>query len=263
MEILYIILIILGLLGVAVGFIFLVNFISRKKKGMFAEAEFVKKMLPNIDCGMCGEKNCTEFAKKVANNERNPEECKLIKPEVCEKIKEYFKPTYKQSTKMVAIVKCKGGCRAVDKYNYKGSDNCVVEEGLHSGSKACKFACLGCGDCVRACRFKAIKVNKRKVAEVDRSKCTGCGACVKSCPNKLIAMQKLALSVQVICNNQSSDPAIEKKCEVGCTHCGNCLKACPVGAIKIVNNVPVIDESKCIECFKCVASCPHHCISRL
>ena len=188
MRVLYRILIIVGIMAVASGVVLLINHFSRKKKGLSTEAEFVYKMLPCVDCGMCGEKNCSEFAKRVAASQRNPEECKLIKPEVCEKIHKYFKPTYEQSTKLVALVRCKGGCKALDKYNYKGSRNCSVEETLHSGSKACKFACLGCGDCRRACRFGAISINKRGVAEVDRNKCTGCGACVKSCPNKLIKM---------------------------------------------------------------------------
>lgn len=263
MNTLWIILLVVGLMVVSVGVVILLAWISRKKKGLFTEADFVKKMLPNIDCGMCGERNCSEFAKKVARGERKVEECKLIKPEVAERVKDYFVPAYDTTTKMVALVKCKGGCRAANKYHYKGTKNCAVEENLHSGSKACKFACLGCGDCARACRFGALKLNDRGVAEVDRSKCTGCGACVRVCPNKLITMQKMSLSVAVVCNNQSSEPGIEKKCEVGCTHCGNCVKACPTGAVKIVNNVPVIDETRCIECGKCVVACPNHCISRL
>lgn len=263
MNTLYTILFIVGVLIVAVSVVLIINAIARKKKGITAESELVCKLLPNVDCGMCGEANCVQFSKKVASRQRNASECKLIKPEVSEKINKYLKTPNQQELKQVAIVKCKGGCKAVDKYIYKGSRNCNVEEALHSGSKACKFACLGCGDCKKACRFGAIKINKRGVAEVDRSKCTGCGACVSSCPNKLIQMQKLSLSVSVICNNQSSDPSIEKKCEVGCTHCGKCIKVCPVDAVKIVDNVPVIDQNKCIECGKCVVACPNHCISRL
>lgn len=263
MKTIYVILLIVGVMVVASSVVLLLNHISRKKKGLTTEAEFVHKLLPHVDCGMCGEKNCAQFAVKVSRNQRKPEECKLIKPETSEKIHKYFKPANTQESKLVAIVKCKGGCRAVDKYKYQGSRNCNVEETLHSGSKACKYACLGCGDCKKACRFDAISINKNGFAEVDRNKCVGCGACVKSCPNKLIKMQKLSLSVSVLCNNQSSDPTIDKKCPVGCVHCGKCVVVCPVGAVKIENNVPVIDENKCIECGKCVVACPNHCISRL
>ena len=263
MSTIYIILLVVGLVAVTFGAITLFAILAHRKKGMFAEADFVKKMLPNIDCGMCKEKSCAEFAKKVARGERQIEGCKLIKPEVCEKIREHFKTEYEPFSKLVAIVKCKGGCKAKDKYEYKGTKSCALQESLHSGAKACKYACLGCGDCARVCRFNAIKINERGVAEVDRSKCVGCGACVQSCPNNLIAMQKLSLSVSVICNNQSSDVAIKEKCEVGCIHCSKCINICPVGAVKIVDNVPVIDQEKCIECGKCVAVCPSHCISRM
>ena len=258
-----VILLIVGLLIVSVGAVLIIAVVTKKKRALSTDAEFVRKLLPSIDCGMCGNQNCNEFAKKVAEGKSEPEECKLIKAENAEKIKEYFKPTYNQSTKVVAFVKCKGGCRAVDKYEYDGAKSCAIQERLHSGSKACKYACLGCGDCVEACKYRAIKINSRGTAEVIRSKCTGCGECVKACPNNVISMQELELSVGVVCNNQSSNPAINKKCAVGCSHCGKCIKVCPNNAIKVVDNVPVIDSKKCIECYKCVAVCPNHTISRL
>lgn len=257
------ILIIIALLVVSVAAVTVLAIFSHKRKNLSTDADFVRKLLPGVDCGMCGNANCTEFAKRVTDGDKEPDECKLIRPENAAKIREYFKPNHKQSAKLVAMVKCKGGKRAEDKAEYAGSRNCAIEEMLHSGCKACKFACLGCGDCVKACRYGAIKINKRGTAEVIREKCTGCGACTSSCPNGLITMTKLNLSVGVICNNQSSKPGIEKQCSVGCTHCGNCIKACPVGAVQVIDNVPVIDPDKCIECYKCVVACPMHCISRL
>jgi len=252
-----------GLILLSIGLVFLFSYIAYKRRCLSHDTEFVRKMLPCVDCGMCGEKNCTEFANKITEGLREPEACKLIKPENAQKIKKYFKLSYKESSKKVALVNCKGGCKANDKYIYDGADSCAIQETLHSGSKSCKYACLGCGDCVKACRYRAIKINERGVAEVIRSKCTGCGECVSACANKVITMQKLELSVGVICNNQSSAPGIEKKCEVGCNHCKKCIDICPVGAISVKDNVPVIDPAKCIECYKCVSVCPNHVISRL
>ncbi len=263
MDRLYVIILLVGLLVLSVAFVWLLSFLVHKHKKLSIGADFVNKILPGVDCGMCGEKNCTECAKKVAAGQKAPEACKLLKEEEVYKIKKYIKPANSAKREQVAIVKCKGGKKAVDKYFYKGLDNCAVEESLHSGCKECKFACLGCGDCVRACRFGAIKINERGTAEVVRSKCVGCGACVKSCPNQLVTMQNVSLSVQAICNNKSSEPGISKKCEVGCSHCGNCIKVCPVGAVQVIDNVPVIDATKCISCYRCVAACPHHVISRL
>ena len=125
-------------------------------------------MLPCIDCGMCGHSTCSEFAKNVAEGKVEPEGCKLIKEGNLEKIKHYFKPTYEQSTKVVAFVKCKGGCKAVDKYIYDGAKSCAIQERHHSGIKACKYACVGCGDCVSVCKYRAIKINERGVAEIIR-----------------------------------------------------------------------------------------------
>lgn len=257
------ILVIIGLLIVSVAVVVLLSYLSNRKKTLSTEAEFVRKMLPGVDCTMCGEKTCAELAKKITSGEKQPDECKLLKAENAEKIRSYIKPKEMQSAKHVAFIACKGGSKAQDKYVYAGAKNCAIEEKLHSGCKACKFACLGCGDCVKACRYRAININKKGVAEVNRAKCTGCGACVNVCPNGLISMKKLELSVGVVCNNQSSEPGADKRCEVACTHCGNCIKACPVGAVKVVNNVPVIDPDKCVECYKCVVACPMHCISRL
>lgn len=263
MPVIYTILLIVGLLIFSVGIVFLFSYISYKKRHLSHDIEFVKKMLPCIDCGMCGEKNCTNFAIKVTEGNREPSACKLISPENTQKIKEHFKAVYKESSKKVAFVRCKGGCKASDKYIYDGAKSCSFQEMLHSGSKECKFACLGCGDCVKACKYRAIKISKRGVAEVIRSKCTGCGACVDACPNKVISMEKIELSVNVVCNNQSPKPTTKTMCEVGCIHCGKCIDICPVNAISVKDNVPVIDPKKCIECYKCVSVCPNHVISRL
>ena len=255
--------IVLGALVLTAGIVVLCAAIAHKKRGLSTDADFVKKLLPGIDCGMCGDANCDNFARKVADGKKEPECCKIIRTENAELIKKHFKPSYKKSSKLVAMVKCKGGCKAVDKYSYEGAKNCAIEEALHSGSKACKFACLGCGDCVKACKYRAISLNDRGVAEINRSECVGCGECVGVCPNKLITMRRLELTVGVVCNNQSSDPAIKNKCDVGCSHCGKCINICPVGAITVVDNMPVIDPDKCIECYKCVGACPNHVISRL
>ncbi len=40
-----------------------------------------------------------------------------------------------------------------------------------------------------------------------------------------------------------------------------CIKACPRGAISIVNGKSFIDQSKCIKCGKCKASCPYDAIA--
>ena len=41
-----------------------------------------------------------------------------------------------------------------------------------------------------------------------------------------------------------------------CIACGKCAKTCPVGAIKMVDNLPVIDYDVCTNCGKCAEACP-------
>jgi ferredoxin len=125
------------------------------------------------------------------------------------------------------------------------------------------MGCLGCGDCVKVCRYGALFINKKGVAEVDREKCTGCGACTYACPNNLIVRQPMKQSVAVICKNNIDKMACPSKCKVGCTGCAMCAKICPVGAITLDNGLPVIDPDKCIGCNKCVGACPNNVISRL
>jgi len=49
--------------------------------------------------------------------------------------------------------------------------------------------CVGCGACIRACAYDAIKIED-KLAIIDADKCTLCGACVSSCPFDAILLRK-------------------------------------------------------------------------
>ncbi|MDY6835006.1 MAG: CoB--CoM heterodisulfide reductase iron-sulfur subunit A family protein [Chloroflexota bacterium] len=45
--------------------------------------------------------------------------------------------------------------------------------------------CVGCGQCVSVCTYKAIELDpKKKVAKVNEAVCEGCGACAATCPSK-------------------------------------------------------------------------------
>ena len=51
--------------------------------------------------------------------------------------------------------------------------------------------CVGCGACIRACAYDAIRL-EGKLAVIDTEKCTLCGACVQACPFEEIVIRKLA-----------------------------------------------------------------------
>ena len=263
MDILYLILIAVGLIFVAVLIVALISYWTTKKQGLSHEENYVKNLLPGIDCGACGCKTCAEFAKCVANGECNSDKCKVNTFANREKLKRHFVKNVETNIKNVAFVKCKGGCSCKDKYDYIGNKSCEAIEHLHSGQKACKAGCIGCGDCAKKCPFGAISISPKGVAIVDEYKCTGCEKCIDVCPNKLITMVPSTQNVAVVCNNTFDDAGIAKECEVACIRCKTCVNVCPAGAITMVNNLPVIDPSKCTSCGKCIASCPKHVISHI
>lgn len=264
MNTFYAILIAVITLLIAVCIVVVISYFTNKKKGVNSEkVSYIHNLLPGIDCKACGCVSCEEFAKKVANFEADSDECKVNTFKNKQKLKRHFEKPLDNNVKRVAFVKCKGGDRCKNKYNYIGVNSCAACENLHSGFKACKAACLGCGDCVKVCPFGALELTDKQTIAVDNSKCTGCGVCVKSCPNNLIELIPSTQSVGVVCNNTFDDAGIVNICTVGCIRCEKCVNVCPTKAISMKNGLPFIDASKCINCGKCVGTCPSHTISHI
>ena len=161
---------------------------------------------------------------------------------------------------MVAYVACNGTCGVSElRYEYQGPRSCIAANLHYSGSKLCKDACLGYGDCAAACPKDAIYIEDG-VARVDSSKCIGCGICVRTCPNAIIKLIPEVAQVTVNCSNHDKGALTRKYCANGCIGCMKCEKTCPSGAIKVQNNVATIDYSLCTSCKECVKVCPVKCI---
>lgn len=162
---------------------------------------------------------------------------------------------------MVAVVRCNGTCADRPRVNqYDGAKSCAIAASLYGGETGCSFGCLGCGDCVSACQFGAIRMNPETgLPEVDESKCTACGACVKACPRNIIEIRpqgKKSRRVYVQCVNKDKGAVARKACTVACIGCGKCVKVCPFEAITLENNLAYIDPNKCKSCRKCEEVCP-------
>jgi ferredoxin len=65
----------------------------------------------------------------------------------------------------------------------------------------------------------------------------------------------------VLCSNKDKGAVTRKVCKSGCIGCRKCEKVCPSEAIKVVNNVAVIDYEKCVDCGACAENCTTKCIT--
>ena len=170
----------------------------------------------------------------------------------------------------VALVRC-SGYKGVDeegnvlgakmKAEYEGFHDCLAASKVGgNGPLACKFGCLGFGNCVKACKYDAIHV-VNGVAKVDPEKCTGCMACSKMCPRELIIPVDYDKHVVIACASHAKGAVTVRGCSQGCIGCGLCVKICPHDAIKVENNLATIDYSICTSCGLCAAVCPKKLIS--
>ena len=66
----------------------------------------------------------------------------------------------------------------------------------------------------------------------------------------------------IACNNKDKGPNVMKVCKVSCIACGICEKNCPTKAISILDNIPIIDYSKCSNCGTCAEKCPRNLITK-
>jgi len=107
---------------------------------------------------------------------------------------------------------------------------------------------------MRVCQFGAITlIDGRPV--INEELCASCGKCVSACPKGLISLIPKDAAVRVGCGNKAKGAAVAKACKVSCLSCMQCEKNCPVGAVKVENNIAVIDYEKCTSCGKCKEVC--------
>lgn len=221
----------------------------------------VRDALPGANCGACGYNGCDAYAKALASGEGVATNlCVPGGDATARNIATILGVEAEEVVEMVAYVACNGTCGATSKkYDYCGPKNCVSAHLSYKGDKTCSDACLGYGDCAAVCPQNAIKVEDG-VAVIDPRKCIGCGICVRKCPKGVISLIKDTTRVVVECSNHDKGAVTRKVCTNGCIACMKCEKTCPVGAIKVKDNLAVIDYSICTNCGACVGVCPIHCI---
>jgi len=190
-----------------------------------------------------------------------PNLCFPGKAEVAETVAEITGKTMAAVENLVAAVRCsriEGKVR--EKLQYIGFVSCTAASMAFGGPSACRFACVGAGECAQSCPFDAITmINGFPV--VDFGLCVGCGTCVRVCPKKIIELIPAGARVWVPCSTRDPGKAVKQICQVGCISCRLCVKACPAKAVTLEANMVKIDHEKCMtfgpECgMVCVEKCP-------
>ena len=259
MQILIPVLILLGIaLVCAVLLTLAATFLATPSNG---KQDAVRECLPGANCGACGYNGCDGYAAALADGrETNPSLCTPGGDSTARAVAELMGLEAGDVVEMVAYVGCNGKCDLVEKkYAYEGQHTCRTANLAYNGDRMCNYACLGYGDCVRACPQGAIFLS-HGIARVDPRKCIGCGICTRECPNHLFKLIKDTTRVVVECSNHERGVITRKACINGCIACGKCERTCPHGAIKVIDNLATIDYSLCTGCAECVKVCPTHCI---
>lgn len=252
-------LLVVGLVALIAGILLAVasHFFAVKEDEKFTE---LRACLPGSNCGACGFAGCDGYAKALAEGNAAPNLCVPGAAATAESVAKLLGVEAGKIEKKVAVVHCSGNCNVTGKKAiYDGIQSCKAASMLYAGPGACRFGCVGCGDCAEACAYDAICM-KDGIAHIDSRLCVGCGACAKTCPKGLITLMPADAKVIQGCNNQEKGAAARKNCQVACIGCKKCQLNCPEKAIVVENNLARIDYALCSGCGKCVENCPTHCL---
>jgi len=235
-------LIMLGL-GLAFAIVLLIAS-ERLKVATDPQVEQIHAVLPHVECGACGFAGCGQYAPAVRDDPQLLGKCAPGGPDVTAKIAAILNIQISDhGPPLRPIVHCRAhtGDRTFHG-RYRGIPSCTAANAL-ANTQACKFGCLGFGDCTRACKFHALHVVDG-LTTVDYSKCTGCAACSKTCPRSLIQMVPFSHEnmMVVACNSRESGKATREFCQVGCIACGLCVKQSD--AFKVEDNLARLDFAK-------------------
>ena len=214
--------------------------------------------LPGANCGGCGFSGCGAFAEAVVKGDASCDGCKVCDEAAHNSIHEIMGVSGGEYKPHASCVACHG-TSAKQRQEFLGALDCLSVAKI-GGDKLCPYACIGLGSCVQSCKFDAIEV-VGGVAVVDDEKCTACGACARACPKHLIKIQPKG-SVFVGCSSRDAGKRVRELCDRGCIGCRICEKTCESGAIRVVDNLAVIDQSKCTGCGKCIDKCPKKVLMR-
>jgi RnfABCDGE-type electron transport complex B subunit len=205
--------------------------------------DHVNDLLPGNNCGACGLPGCRAFAEKAVAGEIQPSECPVGGAETAAHVADYLGVDPGEAEPRTARLLCAGGTNvAVLQAEYSGQQSCRSAAAVAGGGKACRYGCLGFGDCADVCTFDAIKMGYTGLPVVDIDKCTSCGDCVRICPKGLFEIIPLKQKLIVQCKSELEGDGVLDMCKVGCTACGKCVADAPQGLLKMRKNLPALND---------------------
>jgi electron transport complex protein RnfB len=204
--------------------------------------DHVSDMLPNTNCGACGEAGCRAFSEALVAGRKSPSACTVGGEETALDIAEYLGVDAGEAIKRVARLHCAGGSNvAIQMSEYQGHESCRSAAAVGGGSKGCRYGCLGFGDCFDVCDFDAIRTNSYGIPVVDAVKCTACGDCVDICPKDLFELLPIEQKLLVQCKSELDGDEMLDLCKVACTACARCVADAPQGLLKMKKNLPAFN----------------------
>ena len=232
--------------GVGLFFGFLIA-LANKKFYVWEDPRIseVEELLPNSNCGACGQPGCRAFAEAVVEGKEQPSGCTVMGEEDLADVASYLGVDAGEANKRVARLLCAGGKdEAARNSDYAGLETCKAAASVAGGGKACNWGCLGLADCEIACDLDAIYMNDNLLPVVIPERCTACNDCVVACPKDLFELMPIEQKLIVQCKNLLKGDAAEDLCSVACNTCNRCVADSEPGVIDLIDNLAVINYEK-------------------
>ncbi len=227
----------LGLAGALAAVLAVAN--ARLRVDEDPRIDQVADMLPGANCGACGQAGCRAFAEAVVGGNAVPSQCTVGGPETAQTVADFLGIEVGETVRRVARLLCAGGTDVADTIaEYAGHPSCRAAAAVAGGAKACRWGCLGYGDCMDACDFDAIHMSPTRLPVVDPDRCTACGDCVDICPKDLFVLLPETQHLIVQCRSRLEGDAVLENCRVGCTACGRCVADAPAGLLTMRDHLP-------------------------
>ena len=163
----------------------------------------IREVLPGANCGACGFAGCDDYAAAFTDNPGlSCSLCPVGGASVASQIAGIMGEEASAAEPQVAMVMCQGSFGVTREIMEDDRiTSCKEAKMFYGGQWACRFGCLGLGDCYNVCKFDAMHI-VNGVAVVDKDKCSGCSCCVAACPKQLITLIPKKAEHQVQCSNK-------------------------------------------------------------